>query len=171
LTLSSSRYISLPFRQHPSFSTIRLGLPYLRHLLTFSPLTEDLKETRDRLTSEIDGLNRQINRKERMQEEALGRARTAEKSLGEVQTELREVKASQKEKIKALEEGAKRSEEMRGKAEREYASLREGIKCVSFSFFPLPFPASSPLRASIRHLRNTDPCSTSDPCPTAGATT
>jgi septal ring factor EnvC (AmiA/AmiB activator) len=153
LTLSSSHPVSFPPHRH-----VQRLLPHTPpstlpcHPLTIPRLAEDLKETRDRLTSEIDGLNRQITRKERMQEEALGRARTAEKTLGEVQTELREVKASQKEKIKALEEGAKRSEEMRGKAEREYASLREGIKYVSFSSFPYPFPLLL-LHALIRHLR------------------
>lgn len=83
-----------------------------------------------------------------MQEESLGRARIAEKALGELQTEQREFRASMKEKVKGLEEEKRRSEEVRGKAEREYASLREGIKCVwPISFF-FPFSPRFSQRAS-----------------------
>ncbi|GAA5983049.1 hypothetical protein JCM11641_004707 [Rhodosporidiobolus odoratus] len=93
--------------------------------------TEDLKETKDRLSLEIDGLNRQLTRKERLQEEALSRARVAETALKELQTEHRNLVSGQKEKIKGLEESTKRAEDGRVKSEREYASLREGIRSMS----------------------------------------
>ncbi|GAA6020912.1 hypothetical protein JCM10207_003185 [Rhodosporidiobolus poonsookiae] len=93
--------------------------------------SEDLKETKERLTNEIDGLNRQITRKERLQEEALGRARVAEAALAKLQQEHRALQTSQKERIKLLEETAKKAEEAKGKADREYASLRDGLRTMS----------------------------------------
>ncbi|GAA5855315.1 hypothetical protein JCM8547_009029 [Rhodosporidiobolus lusitaniae] len=93
--------------------------------------TEDLKETKDRLSLEIDGLNRQLTRKERLQEEALGRARVAEAALGKLQEEHRKLEKSAKERVKGAEERAARAEEERKKGEREYASLREGLKSMA----------------------------------------
>ncbi|GAA5843887.1 hypothetical protein JCM11251_003544 [Rhodosporidiobolus azoricus] len=93
--------------------------------------TEDLKETKERLTSEIEGLNRQIARKERLQEEALGRARVAESALEKLQVEHRMLQTSQKERIRQLEEAAKKAEETKTKTDREYTSLRDGMKTMS----------------------------------------
>ncbi|GAA5917405.1 hypothetical protein JCM6882_000848 [Rhodosporidiobolus microsporus] len=93
--------------------------------------TEDLKETKERLTLEIDGLNRQITRKERLQEEALGRARVAESALEKLQGEHRALQTSQKERIRQLEEAAKKAEETKTKTDREYSSLRDGMKTMS----------------------------------------
>lgn len=93
---------------------------------------EDLRETKERLSAEIEALNRQRSRKERLQEEALARARSAEASLVVVQKELAELKASVRGRMKELETGAKKAEELKVKAEREYASLRDGMRCVPF---------------------------------------
>ncbi|GAA6043800.1 hypothetical protein JCM8097_007716 [Rhodosporidiobolus ruineniae] len=102
-----------------------------RAVETLGRQTEDLKETKERLSLEIDGLNRQITRKERLQEEALGRARVAEASLATLQTEHRALQTSQKEKIRTLEEAARKAEEAKTKADREYGSLRDGLRTMS----------------------------------------
>ncbi|BGP15626.1 hypothetical protein JCM10213_004146 [Rhodosporidiobolus nylandii] len=92
---------------------------------------EDLKETRDRLTTEIDSLHRQITRKERLQEEALSRARVAEKALEEIRGEHRALKDGTRERVKQAEEGRREAEERGMKAHREYEGLREGVRSMS----------------------------------------
>ncbi|BGP47776.1 hypothetical protein JCM10450v2_003641 [Rhodotorula kratochvilovae] len=91
---------------------------------------EDLKETKERLTGEIEQLNRQIARKERLQDEALVRARTAEGALAALQKEHAELERGVKGKMKELEEGTKRAEEAKVKSEREYAGLRDGLRTM-----------------------------------------
>ncbi|GAA5868937.1 hypothetical protein JCM1840_005166, partial [Sporobolomyces johnsonii] len=92
---------------------------------------EDLKETKDRLTTEIDSLHRQFTRKERLQEEALGRARVAEAALAALREEHRSTVGGQKARMKELEEAARRAGEAKARAESEYTSLREGMKSMS----------------------------------------
>jgi hypothetical protein len=96
--------------------------------------TEDLRETKERLSSEIQGLNRQLARKERLQDEALARARAAEASLATAQKELTDLKATVKSRMKELEEGAKRAEEAKVKTEREYTALRDGLRYGASAF-------------------------------------
>ncbi|GAA5930505.1 hypothetical protein JCM1841_006562 [Sporobolomyces salmonicolor] len=92
---------------------------------------EDLKETKDRLTTEIDSLHRQFTRKERLQEEALGRARVAEAALAALREEHRSTVGGQRARMKEIEEAARRAGEAKAKAESEYTSLREGMKSMS----------------------------------------
>ncbi|GAA5946167.1 hypothetical protein JCM3775_006303 [Rhodotorula graminis] len=91
---------------------------------------EDLKETKDRLSSEIDGLNRQLARKERLQDEALTRARTAEGALQVLQKQHSELERGVKGRMKELEEGAKKAEDAKVRSEREYAGLRDGLRTM-----------------------------------------
>lgn len=105
--------------------------------------TEDLRETKERLSSEIQGLNRQLARKERLQDEALARARAAEASLATVQKELADLKATVKSRMKELEEGAKRAEEAKVRTEREYTALRDGLRYGASAF-------------GLHHLASTD---------------
>ncbi|KWU43043.1 hypothetical protein RHOSPDRAFT_29827 [Rhodotorula sp. JG-1b] len=106
---------------------LRLSQRAVEHL---GRQTEDLRETKERLSSEIQGLNRQLARKERLQDEALARARAAEASLATVQKELADLKATVKSRMKELEEGAKRAEEAKVKTEREYTALRDGLRTM-----------------------------------------
>lgn len=98
-------------------------------------LTDDLKETKDRLASEIDGLNRQLARKERLQDEALTRARAAEGALQALQKQHSELERGVKGRMKELEEGAKKAEDARVRSEREYSGLRDGLRCVALVLF------------------------------------
>lgn len=106
-------------------------LPFTSSLLTIRKNAEDLKETKERLTSEIEALTRQITRKERLQEEALARARTAEGALAALQKEHGDFKSGVKRKVKELEDGAKMAEETKTRTEREYLALRDGVRFVS----------------------------------------
>lgn len=97
---------------------------------------EDLRDTKERLSSEIEGLNRQLARKERLQDEALARARAAEASLSEAQKELAELRSTVKSRMKELEASARRADEVKAKTEREYTALRDGLRCVLRSLCP-----------------------------------
>lgn len=90
--------------------------------------TDDLLETKSRMTAEIDGLNRSLARKERMQEEALGRARVAEAALADLQQAHRVLTISSKSKIKELEAAKQRSEEAKAQADSAYGALSRGMK-------------------------------------------
>lgn len=91
-------------------------------------VSEDLKDGKERDRAEIEGLTRTLARRERMQEEALGRARVAEAALAELQLAHKALMASSKSRIKELEEGKKRADEARAKADAEYAALSRGMK-------------------------------------------
>ncbi len=73
---------------------------------------DDLKETKDRLSSEIEGLHKMLARKERNQEEALGRARVAEGALATLQTTHKSETAAARSKIKDLEQGYSQADEV-----------------------------------------------------------
>ncbi|KAH0583032.1 hypothetical protein H2248_010917 [Termitomyces sp. 'cryptogamus'] len=90
--------------------------------------TEDLKEVRERLRLENEGLNNVVARKERLLQEVLERARKAEAETaslkGQLKTELTTAKKSVQEMKAALSESTALSQ----KSEREYVTLRDSIK-------------------------------------------
>lgn len=90
-------------------------------------LPEDLKESKERLSSENDGLSKTIARKERLQEEAVVRATLAESSL----TTLQSAVSTHKARLKEAEDAAQLAEEARVKAESEYQALRLGMKSMA----------------------------------------
>lgn len=73
---------------------------------------DDLKETKERLSSEIEGLHKMLARKERNQEEALGRARVAEAGLAELQATHKIESTASKARIKELEQGYVQADEV-----------------------------------------------------------
>ncbi|GAA5855874.1 hypothetical protein JCM9279_001152 [Rhodotorula babjevae] len=106
---------------------LRLSQRAVEHL---GRQNDDLKETKERLASEIDGLNRQLARKERLQDEALTRARAAEGALQALQKQHTDLERGVKGRMKELEEGAKKAEDARVRSEREYAGLRDGLRTM-----------------------------------------
>ncbi|KAG6896217.1 hypothetical protein C0992_009685 [Termitomyces sp. T32_za158] len=90
--------------------------------------TEDLKEARERLRLENEGLNNVVARKERLLQEVLERARKAEAEAanlkGQLKTEVTTAKKSVQEMKAALSESTALSQ----KSEREYITLRDSIK-------------------------------------------
>ncbi|SGZ17577.1 BQ5605_C020g09131 [Microbotryum silenes-dioicae] len=105
-----------------------------RAIESLTRFNDDMKETKERLTLEIEGLQRVLARKERMQEEALARARTAETTLNELQSSHKELVASSRQQIKDLSAENEQNEELRKKAESEYGSLARGIKSMQEGF-------------------------------------
>ena len=90
--------------------------------------TADLKDGKEILLQEIEGLKRSLARRERTSEEAVARARTAEAALLELQKTHQTATAQLKGQVKELERGKAQSDEMRAKAESEYAALAKGMK-------------------------------------------
>lgn len=72
-----------------------------------------------------------IARKERLQEEALRRAKVAESTLASLQKTYQEETSAYKSRLKLLEESTSEAELARAKAESEYNSLRAGMKSMS----------------------------------------
>jgi len=64
------------------------------------------------MSSEVEGLHKMLVRKERNQEEALGRARVAEASLTTLQTTYKNESATNKARIKELEQGHAQADEV-----------------------------------------------------------
>ncbi|GAA5964394.1 hypothetical protein JCM3765_006402 [Sporobolomyces pararoseus] len=91
---------------------------------------EDLKETKERLNTEIESLTRQLNRRERTTEETLSRARLAEASLATLQTEHKTYVSTHKSRTKELEENEKKSREELKRVEMEYENLRDGMRSM-----------------------------------------
>ncbi|GAA5985893.1 hypothetical protein JCM5350_006853 [Sporobolomyces pararoseus] len=91
---------------------------------------EDLKETKERLNTEIESLTRQLNRRERTTEETLSRARLAEASLATLQTEHKTYVSTHKSRTKDLEESEKKSREELKRVEMEYENLRDGMRSM-----------------------------------------
>ncbi|KAG1739357.1 hypothetical protein EDD22DRAFT_922411 [Suillus occidentalis] len=79
--------------------------------------TEDLKEGRERLRLENEGLNNVVARKERLLQEVLERARKAEAEAATLKSQLKTETATSKKK-----------------AEREYITLRDSIKSMTESW-------------------------------------
>jgi len=93
-------------------------------------IIEDLKETKERLNTEIEQLTRQLNRRERTTEETLSRARSAESSLATLQTEHKTYVSTHKSRTKELEENEKKSREELKRVEMEYENLRDGMRSM-----------------------------------------
>ncbi|TFK81561.1 hypothetical protein K466DRAFT_591166 [Polyporus arcularius HHB13444] len=96
--------------------------------------TEDLKEVRERLRLENEGLNNVVARKERLLQEVLDRARKAEAEVLTLRSSLKNESTSSKKTIRDMELSLAESTARTQKAEREYAVLRDSIKGLVESF-------------------------------------
>ncbi|KAK8866156.1 hypothetical protein IAR55_001307 [Kwoniella newhampshirensis] len=92
--------------------------------------TEDLKETRERMRVECEGLNNVIARKERLLQEVLERARTAEAALAQHQSSRKNLEQSTKKSLQHMTAQLTEAQAGQAKAERECASLRESVKSL-----------------------------------------
>ncbi|KAF8892182.1 hypothetical protein BD779DRAFT_1511381 [Infundibulicybe gibba] len=90
--------------------------------------TEDLKEGRERLRLENEGLNNVVARKERLLQEVLERARKAESEAATLKTQLKAETATSKKSLREMESALSESTTISQKAEREYITLRDSIK-------------------------------------------
>ncbi|KAJ7105488.1 hypothetical protein C8R43DRAFT_1046547 [Mycena crocata] len=90
--------------------------------------TEDLKEGRERLRLENEGLNNVVARKERLLQEVLDRARKAEAEATTLKTSLKSETSTSKKTIRDMETALAESTALSQKSEREYITLRDSIK-------------------------------------------
>ncbi|KIY63205.1 hypothetical protein CYLTODRAFT_433070 [Cylindrobasidium torrendii FP15055 ss-10] len=90
--------------------------------------TEDLKESRERLRLENEGLNNVVARKERLLQEVLERARKAEAEAAQLKSELKSETSTSKKKMREMESALTESTALSTKCEREYITLRDSIK-------------------------------------------
>ncbi|TBU45381.1 hypothetical protein BD309DRAFT_989565 [Dichomitus squalens] len=96
--------------------------------------TEDLKEVRERLRLENEGLNNVVARKERLLQEVLERARKAEAEVISLKSQLKNETTTSKKTIRDMESSLTECTARTQKAEREYAVLRDSIKGLVESF-------------------------------------
>ncbi|OJA08069.1 hypothetical protein AZE42_02233 [Rhizopogon vesiculosus] len=96
--------------------------------------TEDLKEGRERLRLENEGLNNVVARKERLLQEVLERARKAEAEAAALKSQLKSETATSKKSLREMESALAESTALSQKSEREYITLRDSIKSMSESW-------------------------------------
>ncbi|KAI1790298.1 hypothetical protein LXA43DRAFT_973784 [Ganoderma leucocontextum] len=96
--------------------------------------TEDLKEVRERLRLENEGLNNVVARKERLLQEVLDRARKAEAEVITLKSQLKNETTTSKKTIRDMESSLTECTARTQKAEREYTVLRDSIKDLVHSF-------------------------------------
>jgi len=96
--------------------------------------TEDLKEGRERLRLENEGLNNVVARKERLLQEVLERARKAEAEAATLKAQLRTDTSASKKAIREMETALAESTALSQKSEREYLTLRDSLKSMTESW-------------------------------------
>ncbi|KAG7094113.1 hypothetical protein E1B28_007727 [Marasmius oreades] len=96
--------------------------------------TEDLKEGRERLRLENEGLNNVVARKERLLQEVLERARKAEAEAATLKSQLKSETATSKKTLREMESQLSESTALSQKCEREYVTLRDSLKAMTESW-------------------------------------
>ncbi|KAF8972776.1 hypothetical protein BDZ97DRAFT_1649862 [Flammula alnicola] len=96
--------------------------------------TEDLKEGRERLRLENEGLNNVVARKERLLQEVLERARKAEAEAAALKAQLKNETSTSKKTIREMEATLSESTALSQKSEREYITLRDSLKGMAESW-------------------------------------
>jgi len=96
--------------------------------------TEDLKEVRERLRLENEGLNNVVARKERLLQEVLERARKAEAEVISLRTQVKSETTTSKKSLREMEAALTEATARSQKAEREYVVLRDSLKGLVSSF-------------------------------------
>ncbi|KIY49933.1 hypothetical protein FISHEDRAFT_65051 [Fistulina hepatica ATCC 64428] len=93
--------------------------------------TEDLREGRERLRLENEGLNNVVARKERLLQEVLERARKAEAEVATLKSQFKAETMASKKSIREMETALAESTALSQKSEREYLALRDSLKSMS----------------------------------------
>ncbi|KAG5654166.1 hypothetical protein H0H81_006548 [Sphagnurus paluster] len=99
-----------------------------RSVAQLTRLTEDLKEGRERLRLENEGLNNVVARKERLLQEVLERARKAEAEAATLKSQLKTETSTAKKSVQEMKAALAESTALSQKSEREYITLRDSIK-------------------------------------------
>jgi uncharacterized phage infection (PIP) family protein YhgE len=96
--------------------------------------TEDLKEARERLRLENEGLNNVVQRKERLLQEVLERARSAEAESSTLKTQLKQETTSAKKSLREFESQLAEANAISQKSEREYLVLKASLERLTVQF-------------------------------------
>ncbi|KAF8825585.1 hypothetical protein HHX47_DHR6000061 [Lentinula edodes] len=105
-----------------------------RSVASLTRQTEDLKEGRERLRLENEGLNNVVARKERLLQEVLERARKAETDATQLRSQLKSETSQSKKSLREMEVALAESTALSQKSEREYITLRESLKHLTESW-------------------------------------
>jgi len=93
--------------------------------------TEDLKDGRERLRLENEGLNNVVARKERLLQEVLDRVRKAEAEAAALKLQIKNESAATKKSIRDMEAGMAEAAALSQKSERESLTLRESFRALT----------------------------------------
>ena len=125
-----------------------------RTVASLTRQTEDLKEARERLRLENEGLNNVVARKERLLQEViicslsphemtvstfrllqvLERARKAEAEVSTLKTQLKTETTTSKKALREMESALTESTALSQRSEREYITLRDSVKHLTDSW-------------------------------------
>ncbi len=89
---------------------------------------EELKDGRERLRVENEGLNTVVSRKERMLQEVLERARRAESEASNLKAQLKNETTTSKKTMRDMEIALAEATALSQKSEREYLTLKDAVK-------------------------------------------
>ena len=89
---------------------------------------EELKDGRERLRVENEGLNTVVSRKERLLQEVLERARRAESEASNLKAQLKNETTTSKKTMRDMETALAEATALSQKSEREYLTLKDAIK-------------------------------------------
>ena len=89
---------------------------------------EELKDGRERLRVENEGLNIVVSRKERLLQEVLERARRAESEASNLKAQLKNETTTSKKSIRDMETALAEATALSQKSEREYLTLKDAVK-------------------------------------------
>ncbi|WVQ82513.1 hypothetical protein IAT38_004642 [Cryptococcus sp. DSM 104549] len=91
---------------------------------------EDLQETKERMRVECEGLNNVIARKERLLQEVLERARSAEATAKDLSSTRKALETSTKKSLQTMNAQVAEAQASQARSERECAALRDSVKSL-----------------------------------------
>ncbi|KAK4048384.1 hypothetical protein OIO90_005854 [Microbotryomycetes sp. JL221] len=102
-----------------------------RAVETVNRQNEDLRETKTRLLNEIESLKRSLDRRERMSQELLARARGAEASLAEARQAHKLSMSNFEPKVKSLEEEVRQANNLRVRSQSAQEAFNSSLSALS----------------------------------------
>ncbi|EIN03857.1 hypothetical protein PUNSTDRAFT_109006 [Punctularia strigosozonata HHB-11173 SS5] len=105
-----------------------------RTVATLTRQTEDMKEARERLRLENEGLNNVVARKERLLQEAIARARKAEEERDVLKAQLKTETSTAKKSLREMESQLSEATALSQRRDREYVTLRDSLASMKESW-------------------------------------
>jgi len=101
-----------------------------RTVASLTRQNEELKDGRERLRVENEGLNTVVSRKERLLQEVLERARRAESEASNLKAQLKNETTTSKKTMREMEIALAEATALSQKSEREYLTLKDAVKSL-----------------------------------------